>query len=49
MLPRRLARTNRHGAHYAASLAQTVLAAVLVVPFAVAGADPVPAASVCSR
>ncbi|MEB8342403.1 APC family permease [Streptomyces endophyticus] len=41
VLPRGLARTNRHGAPYAASLAQTVLAAVLVVPFAVAGADPV--------
>jgi amino acid transporter len=41
VLPRTLARTNRHGAPYAASLTQTVLAAVIVVPFAAAGADPV--------
>jgi amino acid transporter len=41
ILPRWLSRTNRQGAPYTASLAQTVVALVMVVPFALAGADPV--------
>ncbi|MER5756144.1 APC family permease [Streptomyces sp. NPDC002088] len=41
VLPRRLSRTNRRGAPYAASLLQTAVALALIVPFALAGADPV--------
>lgn len=41
VLPRWLSRTNRQGAPYTASLLQTAVALVLVVPFALAGADPV--------
>lgn len=41
VLPGRLCRTNRQGAPYTASLLQTVVALAMVVPFAVAGADPV--------
>ncbi|MEV8067773.1 APC family permease [Streptomyces sp. NPDC085995] len=41
VLPRRLSRTNRQGAPYAAGLLQSVLALLLTVPFALAGADPV--------
>lgn len=41
VLPRWLSRTNRQGAPYTASLVQTVLAIVMVIPFALAGADPV--------
>ncbi|GAQ59786.1 APC family permease [Streptomyces scabiei] len=41
VLPARLSHTNRHGAPHKAGLTQTVLALCMVVPFAVAGADPV--------
>lgn len=41
VLPARLSHTNRHGAPHTAGLTQTVLALCMVVPFAVAGADPV--------
>ncbi|WP_411153031.1 APC family permease [Streptomyces sp. A30] len=36
-----LSRTNRQGAPYTASLVQTVVAMAMVIPFALAGADPV--------
>ncbi|WP_066904749.1 APC family permease [Millisia brevis] len=39
-LPRRLAHTNDRHAPAAASLAQTVVALILVMPFAIAGLDP---------
>ncbi|MDW6063231.1 amino acid permease [Streptomyces sp. FXJ1.4098] len=41
VLPRWLSRTNRQGAPYTASSVQTVIAIAMVVPFALAGADPV--------
>lgn len=41
VLPIALARTNSQGAPYAASLLQTLVSLAMVVPFAVAGADPV--------
>ncbi|TLS44284.1 APC family permease [Streptomyces montanus] len=41
VLPAWLSHTNRHGAPHTASLTQTVLAFCMVVPFALAGADPV--------
>lgn len=41
VLPARLSHTNRHGAPHTAGLTQTVLAFCMVVPFALAGADPV--------
>ncbi|WP_308114113.1 APC family permease [Streptomyces brasiliscabiei] len=41
VLPGWLARTNRQGAPYTASLVQTLVTLAMVVPFAVAGADPV--------
>ncbi|GGS23554.1 amino acid permease [Streptomyces humidus] len=41
VLPRWLSRTNRQGAPYAASSVQTVIAIAMVIPFALAGADPV--------
>lgn len=37
----RIASTNKHGAPYVASAIQTFVAAVLVIPFAVLGKDPV--------
>lgn len=41
ILPVRLSRTNRQGAPYAASLAQTVVIVCMVIPFALTGQDPV--------
>ncbi|MFI1329855.1 APC family permease [Streptomyces sp. NPDC020845] len=41
VLPRWLSHTNRQGAPYTASSVQTVIAIAMVVPFALAGADPV--------
>ncbi|MFC4464596.1 APC family permease [Streptomyces xiangluensis] len=41
VLPRWLSRTNRQGAPYTASLVQTMVMIAMVVPFALAGADPV--------
>lgn len=41
VLPRSLARTNRHNAPAYASIVQSVVALVLVAPFALAGLDPV--------
>lgn len=41
ILPVRLSHTNRHGAPYNAGVVQTALAFCMVVPFALAGADPV--------
>ncbi|MCU1518129.1 MAG: amino acid permease, partial [Pseudarthrobacter sp.] len=40
-LPTVLARANSHGAPYAAAYVQTAMAAVLTLPFAVLGTDPV--------
>jgi amino acid transporter len=41
LLPATLERVNRHGAPWAASLVQTTLAVLLVMPFAILGKDPV--------
>ncbi|WP_232791352.1 APC family permease [Streptomyces capitiformicae] len=41
VLSTRLSHTNRHGAPHIAGLVQTALAFCMVVPFALAGADPV--------
>lgn len=41
LMPGAVDRVNRHGAPWVASLIQTISAIVLVIPFAIAGADPV--------
>ena len=41
LLPRALDRVNRHGAPWAASVVQTAIAVLLVMPFAILGKDPV--------
>ena len=41
LMPGAIDRVNRHGAPWVASLIQTISAIVLVIPFAIAGADPV--------
>ncbi|WP_314173818.1 APC family permease [Streptomyces winkii] len=41
VLPAWLSRTNRQGAPYTSSLVQTLVTLAMVVPFAIAGADPV--------
>jgi amino acid transporter len=41
LLPPAVDRTNRHGAPWVASVIQTISAVLLVLPFALAGADPV--------
>lgn len=41
ILPGWLSRTNRQGAPYTASLVQTLVTIAIVIPFAIAGADPV--------
>lgn len=40
-VPARLARTNSHGAPYAAAYVQTAMALVMTIPFAILGLDPV--------